>query len=127
MDRRGSRMITGTAICGEYQQLLQELTSAVQLCAEYDSPFVLPIDFGKLTPERAVQLRDAAVKQRNRVGSLFTDLRAYFACTRLEPPVHCSAGMIAIAVRRTRLVLIPNDLWERRNVLQAKQCREGTC
>jgi hypothetical protein len=105
MDRRGSRMITGTAICGEYQQLLQELTSAVQLCAEYDSPFVLPIDF----------------------GSLFTDLRAYFACTRLEPPVHCSAGMIAIAVRRTRLVLIPNDLWERRNVLQAKQCREGTC
>jgi hypothetical protein len=60
-------MITGTAICGEYQQLLQELTSAVQLCAEYDSPFVLPIDFGKLTPERAVQLRDAAVKQRNRV------------------------------------------------------------
>ena len=60
-------MSTHTAVCGEYQQLLQELTSAIQLCAEYDSPFVLPIDFRKLTPERAEQLRDAAVEQRIRV------------------------------------------------------------
>jgi hypothetical protein len=60
-------MNTWTAVCGEYQQLLQELTSAIQLCAEYDSPFVLPIDSRKLTPERAEQLRDAAVKKRSRV------------------------------------------------------------
>jgi hypothetical protein len=62
-------MSTWTTVCGEYRELLEELTTAVQLCAEYDSPFVHPIDYHKLTPERAEQLRDAAVRQKNRVES----------------------------------------------------------
>jgi hypothetical protein len=62
-------MSTWTMVCGEYRQLLEELRTAVQLCAEYESPFVHPIDSRKLTPERAGQLRDAAVRQKNRVES----------------------------------------------------------
>jgi hypothetical protein len=56
-----------TTVCGEYQQLLQELTSANQLCAEYDCPFVHPIDSRKRTPEHVEQLRDEAVEKRIRV------------------------------------------------------------
>jgi hypothetical protein len=59
-------MGTWTAICGEYQQLLDELTTAVQLCAEFDSPIVLPIDSRKLPSVRAEQLRDAAAAQKHR-------------------------------------------------------------
>lgn len=62
-------MSTSPAACPEYEQLLQELSSAVQFCAEYNSSSVFPIEFWKLTPERAKQLRDAAVEQRNRVAT----------------------------------------------------------
>jgi molybdopterin-guanine dinucleotide biosynthesis protein A len=62
-------MNTGTAVCEEFQQLLQELRWVLQLCAEYESPFVLPIDAPKLTPELADQLYDQAFEEKARVES----------------------------------------------------------
>jgi hypothetical protein len=80
-------MSTWTMVCGEYRQLLEELRTAVQLCAEYESPFVHPIDSRKLTPERAGQLRDGQSDRKieSKVASLFTGLRACFACARHKP------------------------------------------
>jgi hypothetical protein len=60
-------MSAGTAVCEEYQQLLQELTWALQLCAEYESTVVLSIDTRKLSAERAEQRRDAAARERIRL------------------------------------------------------------
>lgn len=60
-------MSDGTGSCVEYEQLLEELTSAVQLCVEYESPTVFPIDGQLLTPEQANLLRNEARAQKVRV------------------------------------------------------------
>jgi len=57
-------MKTRTAVCQYYEQLQRELTFAHQLCAEYDSPFVCPIDVQEISPERWEYLREAAEENR---------------------------------------------------------------
>ncbi len=70
-------------VCEEYQQLSKELESAVQLCAEYDSPFVLAINSRGLTAGRMEQLRVAAAVERKRVESrVFIHLCTCFFCLR---------------------------------------------
>jgi hypothetical protein len=54
-------------VCEEYDDLLEELTAVVQLCAEYENPGVLSIDAWRFTPEQAEQLHDAAVQERLRL------------------------------------------------------------
>jgi hypothetical protein len=49
-----------TEVCPPYQQLRRELTLALQLCEEYDSPIVCPINTREVSPERAMDLREAA-------------------------------------------------------------------
>jgi hypothetical protein len=56
----GPNMTTDTGNCQQYQQLKRELNFALQLCAEYDSPIVCPIDKREVSPERAMDLREAA-------------------------------------------------------------------
>jgi hypothetical protein len=53
-------MKTHAELCQQYQQLKRELSFALQLCAEYDSPVVCPIDMRQVSPERAMDLREAA-------------------------------------------------------------------
>jgi hypothetical protein len=57
-------MKTRTGVCQDYQQLQRELTFALQLCAEYDNPFVCPIDVREISPERWEDLREAAEENR---------------------------------------------------------------
>jgi hypothetical protein len=60
-------MSTGTSSCVECEKLLKELDFATQLCAEYESPMVFPIDGKQLTAEQADLLRNAAFEERIRV------------------------------------------------------------
>ena len=60
-------MSDGTGSCLEYEQLLEEPTNAVQLCVEYESPMVFPIDRRLLTTEQAILLHSAALADRVRV------------------------------------------------------------
>jgi hypothetical protein len=53
-------------ICEEYQLLEQQLASVLQLCTEYESPLVFPINVRNITPEHAEKLRAAALKEKRR-------------------------------------------------------------
>jgi hypothetical protein len=55
-----ARLKMPTEVCPPYQQLRRELAFALQLCAEYDSPIVCPINMREVSPERAMDLREAA-------------------------------------------------------------------
>ena len=63
---RQGLMKAGTRLCPEYQELLKELITAAQLCAEYESPTVLPIDGWQFTPEQTDQIRNAALEEKKR-------------------------------------------------------------
>jgi hypothetical protein len=56
-------------ICGEYQLLELQLASALQLCIEYESPLVFPINLRDITPQHAEELRIAAWKEKLRMES----------------------------------------------------------
>jgi hypothetical protein len=73
-------------------------------------------------------MRQSKKETESKLASLFTDLRACFACAHLEPARSLPpVAMIAIVSRRTRLVLIVDGLWDRRHVFRQNSAGEGRC
>jgi hypothetical protein len=66
---RWRRLSTSNGICEEYRLLEEQLASALRLCAEYESPFVFPIDSRSITLECLDELRAEAAKEKRMVES----------------------------------------------------------